>query len=110
MEIAYKKFPILLKRVEDTLDFGHKNKGFKFIDIYKYSFDYLKYLILKSGVCFEDLNEFLKYGRPLTLKVEDLNPSKLEYVINYIKKNSEPSRKGDIQITLEHISYLKSRR
>jgi hypothetical protein len=105
MNTIKKSFALKLVYVEDILDFGYKNNGCRYIDIFKYCNNYIEYVIRESGVCFADLNDFFKNGNPRHLNTAKINSSTMKLVIDVIKKN-EPSKFGDYQITMDNINTL----
>ncbi|MFD3000390.1 hypothetical protein ACFS7Z_08475 [Pontibacter toksunensis] len=102
------RFTIRRLQIEDVLDFGKVDKGYKFTDIFVYDNDYLvNYIIPRTGVCFRSLDDFLKVGNPKRINFDTLNEFALDSVLNYLAKN-ETYVSGAIPWSLDNITYNKN--
>jgi hypothetical protein len=96
---------IKVKTIYDKVSFGQfKNQSF--VDIFKYAPKYLEWIINKTEICFNDLNDFFIHGKPCAISFDKIPQNTQDKISAYIKENNKPSIYGQNLITIENIHYL----
>lgn len=93
--------------VNEKITFGNCI-GQTFIEIYKFNHTYLEWIIKETEVCFDDLDEFFKYGKPFDYS--NLSKEVLDELINHVNENNKSSIYNGRKITYDNIKYLKDKK
>ena len=95
-----------IKDINDQINFGEL-KGQSFIEIFKFNYTYLEWIIRKTEICFKDLDEFFKFGNPFAPKYMCLSKEAKEELMLHVVKNNRLSIYNGRQINYKNIKYLK---
>ncbi len=97
---------VLIKDINDRIDFGEL-KGQSFIEIFKFNYTYLEWLISETEICFGDLDEFFKFGNPFDVQYMCLSKEAKEELMSHVAKNNRPSVYNGRRINYRNIKHLK---
>lgn len=95
-----------IKDINDQINFG-EFKGQSFIEIFKFNYTYLEWIIRKTEICFKDLDEFFKFGNPFDPNYMSLSKEAKEELHLHVVKNNRLSISNGRQINYKNIKYLK---
>ena len=94
-----------IKAVNELIDFGEL-KGQSFIEIYKFNYTYIEWLIRETEICFTDLDDFFIYGNPFDIQYKCLTHDTREVLFSHITKNNRLSKNYGRRINFLNIKYL----
>jgi hypothetical protein len=92
--------------IDDRINFGEL-KGQSYIEIFKFNYTYLEWIIRKTEICFDDLDEFFKFGNPFDVSYNFLSQEAMEQLIKHISENNRLSILNEQRVNFENIKYLK---
>lgn len=91
-----------LKKPTDIIEFGAL-QGQSFQQIFRFSITYLEWIIRDTEICFQDLDEFFIYGKPVD--IQKISPEKTKKLIENIRKNNKANKNG---AKFAHFGNFKS--
>ncbi len=94
-------------KLNDKINFGNC-EGQTFIEIFKFNHTYLEWIIKETEVCFDDLDEFFKYGKPF--EYTNLSKEVLNELVKHVNENNKSSIYNGRKITYNNIKYLKDKK
>jgi len=96
----------IIKNIFDKIEFGQL-KGQSFIEIFKFNYTYLEWLLRKTEICFGDLDEFFKFGYPFDPSYKCLSKEANEKLILHVMENNSLSVYNGRMVNYWNIKYLK---
>jgi hypothetical protein len=97
---------IIKRNINDIIDFGEL-KGQSFVEIFKFNYTYIEWIIRETEICFYDLDEFFKFGNPFDIKYPNLSNEAKDLLILNVTENNKLSLYNERRINFDNIKYLK---
>lgn len=95
-----------IKDINDKIDFGEL-KGQSFIEIFKFNYTYLEWIIRETEICFGDLDEFFKFSNPFDIQYLSVSKEAKEELMLHVAENNRLSVYNGRRINYWNIKYLK---
>lgn len=92
--------------INDRMNFGEL-KGHPFIEIFKFNYTYLEWIIRDTEICFRHLDEFFKFGNPFDIHYMGLSKEAKEKLILHVTENNRLSVYNGRRINYKNIKFLK---
>jgi hypothetical protein len=96
----------VIKNINDKIEFGEL-KGQSFIEIFKFNYTYLEWLLRETEICFRDLDEFFKFGNPFDIQNMCLSIEAKKKLMLHVNENNRLSVYKGRRINYWNIKYLK---
>jgi hypothetical protein len=93
-----------IKNINEKIDFGLL-EGQTFQQIFRFSYSYLEWIIRDTEICFQDLDEFYVFGKPIDPM--KLNEMIKESLLDHVIKNNKQSKNGGRLIHFDNYVQLK---